>query len=355
MRRPTVRVKGSAHLLAKRTSQDPDFQPETRGHRANFGRKASMTNSKLPERPSLEHLKKLAKNRLQELLRKDPEAKLTTAQLEVAREYGFTSWRALKAHIDGRRAKKIASPAMRSVAVTDINRSIAFYRDVLGFELKVQADGADAILGPAQIRLEKERPVAGDAASQSSRRSGSAVLFLQTNDVVATKSAMRARGGSPSDIERVNWIKMQMFEIRDPDGNVLWFGQSFHKDQDSPSRRGTQPHGMRQALPELPFDNVSAAVAHYRDVLGFRINYQQADLGVMDRDAITILLIARTEAHKGIGSFEAYVSDVDALYEELVAKGAKVLASPVSHPWGLREFRVIDLEGNRLTFAQTFE
>ena len=72
----------------------------------------------------------------------------------------------------------------------------------------------------------------------------------------------------------------------------------------------------------------------------------------MDRDAITILLIARTEAHKGIGSFEAYVSNADALYEELLGKGAKILARPVSHPWGLRDFRVIDLEGNRISFAQ---
>ena len=51
-----------------------------------------MANSKLPERPSLEYLKKLAKNRFQELRRKDPEAKLTTAQLDVAREYGFTDF-----------------------------------------------------------------------------------------------------------------------------------------------------------------------------------------------------------------------------------------------------------------------
>ena len=312
-----------------------------------------MRKSKLPKQPSLEYLKKLAKNRLQELRRKDPEVKLTTAQLDVAREYGFSSWRALKAHIDGCRSKKITSPVMRSVAVADIDRSIAFYRDVLGFELKMQAEGADAILGPARIRLEKEGFSSGDASQTP--RPGSAVLFLQTDDVLATQSAMRARGGSPSTIDRVNWIKMRMFEIRDPDGNVLWFGQSFHKEQDSPSRRGTQPHGLIQALPELPFDNVPAAVTYYRDVLGFRINYQQADLGVMDRDAITILLIARTEAHKGIGSFEAYVSNADALCEELQRKGAAILAPPVSHPWGLRDFRVIDLEGNRITFAQTFE
>src|SRR5262249_37796397 len=159
-------------------------------------------------------------------------------------------------HIDGRRARKIANPVMRSVAVANINRSIAFYRDVLGFELKVRADGADATLGPAHIRLATEGIAAGGGASQTPRRPGSAVLFLQAGDVLATHSAISARGGSPSEIERVNWIKMQMFEIRDPDMNVLWFGQSFHKEQDSPSRRGTQPHGIWQALPELPFDNV---------------------------------------------------------------------------------------------------
>jgi len=75
----------------------------------------------------------------------------------------------------------------------------------------------------------------------------------------------------------------------------------------------------------------------------------------MDRDAITILLIARTADHKGIGSCEFYVSDADALYAEFTGKGAYTLGPPVSRPWGLRDFRVIDPEGNRLTFAQTFE
>jgi hypothetical protein len=63
-----------------------------------------MPDPKLPERPSLEYLKKLAKQRLQELRRADPDAKLAAALLGVAREYGFTSWRALKAQIDGQRA-----------------------------------------------------------------------------------------------------------------------------------------------------------------------------------------------------------------------------------------------------------
>jgi hypothetical protein len=36
-----------------------------------------MANSKLPERASLEYLQRLAKDRLQELRRADPQAKLT--------------------------------------------------------------------------------------------------------------------------------------------------------------------------------------------------------------------------------------------------------------------------------------
>jgi len=311
-----------------------------------------MPNSKLPEHPSLEYLKKLAKTRLQELRRNDPEAKLTNAQLAVARDHGFASWRALKAQVDVRRAKKIANPVARFVPVADVNRSAAFYRDVLGFEVRVQDDSAEANLGPARLHLGKEDFETGEATL---RHPGSAVIFLQAADVAATHATLRARGIAPSEMERVNWIKMRMFEIRDPDGNVIWFGQSFHQDEDSPSRRGTQPHGLRQALPELPFNNVPAAVAYYRDVLGFRINYEQHDLGVMDRDAITILLIARGEAHKGIGSFGVYVSNADELYEELLAKGANVLGPPVSRPWGLRDFRVIDPEGNRITFSQTFE
>lgn len=50
-----------------------------------------------------------------------------------------------------------------------------------------------------------------------------------------------------------------------------------------------------------------------------------------------------------------YVRDADALHAELSAKGANVQGEPVSRPWGLREFQVLDPEGNRIGFGQTFE
>lgn len=54
----------------------------------------------LPERPDLAWLKKSAKEQLARLRSKDPEAKLHQAQLKIARDYGFPSWRALKAYVD---------------------------------------------------------------------------------------------------------------------------------------------------------------------------------------------------------------------------------------------------------------
>src|SRR5262245_5572017 len=54
----------------------------------------------LPSRPDIEWLKKAAKERLAELRTRDASAKLHQAQLEIARDYGFPSWRALKAHVD---------------------------------------------------------------------------------------------------------------------------------------------------------------------------------------------------------------------------------------------------------------
>ena len=56
--------------------------------------------SSLPPAPSLEWLRKEAKRRLTELRRTNADAQLSDAQFGVAKQYGFASWRALKAHID---------------------------------------------------------------------------------------------------------------------------------------------------------------------------------------------------------------------------------------------------------------
>jgi uncharacterized glyoxalase superfamily protein PhnB len=246
----------------------------------------------------------------------------------------------------------IISPVSVHLTVANVERSASFYRDVLGFEVGPvrESYGArtdtEVVSGPARIQL---------GPSDNGKRLTPAIIFFETNDVAAMRDTIRSRGGAPSELQRVNWIKMEMFEIRDPDGHALWFGKSFHEE---PTIEQHTPPGtgqLRQILPELPLKDVPAGVAHYRDVLGFSINYQQQDLGVMYRDSVTLLLVQKTPDRHSIGSCYVYIRDADALHAELVAKGANVQGEPVSKPWGLRDFAVLDLEGNCITFGQTFE
>lgn len=55
----------------------------------------------LPERPSLEYLKKEAKALLRKLQEQRADAKLSDAQHALARQYGFTTWPRLRRHVGG--------------------------------------------------------------------------------------------------------------------------------------------------------------------------------------------------------------------------------------------------------------
>jgi ankyrin repeat protein len=90
------------------------FGPTARTTAVNEGGIMSEPSRALPPRPSLEQQQKLAKELLKALRAGDAEARerirqhlpdkqvltLADAQFAIAREYGFESWRALKAHIE---------------------------------------------------------------------------------------------------------------------------------------------------------------------------------------------------------------------------------------------------------------
>jgi ankyrin repeat protein len=83
----------------------------------------------LPARPNLEHLKNEAKRRLKALRGKSPQAKLAAVQLALAREYGFASWRRLKAHVEtlapARPDREAVFAAARAGDVETVRRAFA--------------------------------------------------------------------------------------------------------------------------------------------------------------------------------------------------------------------------------------
>ncbi len=55
---------------------------------------------RLPARPNLEDLKKQAKASLREARQHTPLTRLSDVQHALAREYGFATWPALRAHVE---------------------------------------------------------------------------------------------------------------------------------------------------------------------------------------------------------------------------------------------------------------
>lgn len=100
--------------------------------------------------------------------------------------------------------------------------------------------------------------------------------------------------------------------------------------------------------------DLAASVAHYRDALGFTATFQYGEpafYACLCRDEVLIHLRAGTRWTPGNGAVAVFVKDVDALHDELIARGARVLKPPQNYPYGMRDFDVADLDGNQLTFG----
>jgi glyoxylase I family protein len=117
--------------------------------------KSTLGPRTLPEHASLEHLKNEAKEHLKALRGQQPEGKLADAQLEIARNYGFPSWRALKAHVDPVPIDMLAMAPC--IEVFDMPASLAFYRDVLGFKIVEAARAERSDWVRAETRITDDR------------------------------------------------------------------------------------------------------------------------------------------------------------------------------------------------------
>lgn len=108
---------------------------------------------------------------------------------------------------------------------------------------------------------------------------------------------------------------------------------------------------MAQPVPELPVADVERAQRHYRDVLGFEIGWLTPDkeIGAVSRGEVAIFLRRRETPFEPAVHW-IFAPDLDASYEELTSSGANIVDPLERKPWGLRQFTVEDLDGNRFYF-----
>lgn len=114
------------------------------------------------------------------------------------------------------------------------------------------------------------------------------------------------------------------------------------------------------AIPILPCRSVSATTEFYRQ-LGFEGGAHgfDPDYAILKRGTIELHFFVHAELDPDGSSAGCYirVSDVQSLYEASLASGLPSFGRPRMHPledkpWGLKEFAVVDLDGNLLRIGE---
>jgi methylmalonyl-CoA/ethylmalonyl-CoA epimerase len=106
-----------------------------------------------------------------------------------------------------------------AVPVSDIDRAIAFYRDILGMRFLFQAPPGLGFFDCAGVRLMLDAPAKAQAENCSS------VIYYKVPDLQAAFETLSARGvlfeAKPHLIARLPDHELWMAFFRDPDGNLL--------------------------------------------------------------------------------------------------------------------------------------
>ena len=106
--------------------------------------------------------------------------------------------------------------------------------------------------------------------------------------------------------------------------------------------------------------DIEKSLAYYRDVLGFAVTFQYGSptfYACLCRDDVALHLNAahQTKRLPGNGAVCVFVRDVDAVHAELAERGAHVVKPPQDYDYGMRDFDVLDPDGNQLVFGMGSE
>lgn len=133
------------------------------------------------------------------------------------------------------------------------------------------------------------------------------------------------------------------------------------------SGRGPHFRAMRRnrsipettVMPVLSYPDLAAAVQWLDEAFGFvervRIGDHRVQMLVGDGAMVARQGEASMAKPDGTHSVLVRVDDVDAHHARAMRLGAVVIREPATHPFGERQYSVVDLAGHEWTFTQTVD
>ena len=109
---------------------------------------------------------------------------------------------------------------------------------------------------------------------------------------------------------------------------------------------------MYEVIPTLRVASFAAIRDFYERLLGFRVDWEHKDgagrvFAQLSREGMLLYLSERDEDGAGRALVHLYVPNVDGWHAEFFERGADA-PLPQDKPWGNREFRIDDPDGNQL-------
>jgi catechol 2,3-dioxygenase-like lactoylglutathione lyase family enzyme len=109
---------------------------------------------------------------------------------------------------------------------------------------------------------------------------------------------------------------------------------------------GTVKAKFEGANPIFRVDNISVSLDYYIRVLGFKIDWETPFFASVSRDRYHLFLSEGDQGHPGSWVWVG-VTDLEALFAEYTAAGAKIRHPPTNYPWAY-EMQVEDPDQNIL-------
>jgi catechol 2,3-dioxygenase-like lactoylglutathione lyase family enzyme len=111
---------------------------------------------------------------------------------------------------------------------------------------------------------------------------------------------------------------------------------------------------MQRLFPTLRILDYERSRAFYTEGLGFHVDWEHRfEPGFpvfmqVTRDGLSLYLSQHAGDCQPGGLVHLYVADVDAWHQDLVGRGVEPHSPPTDRPWGNRDFRGSDPDGNQL-------
>lgn len=235
------------------------------------------------------------------------------------------------------------------LVVPGVARLIDFLKEAFDAEETIRAARQDGSISHAGVRIGDSMVEMGEASGDWRAMPASLHLYVRNSDE-AYHRAVKAGATSLYEPQNMDYGDREG-GVTDPSGNQWYIAT--HKDG-----QYFAPEGLRSVTPGLSVKGAAEFLTFLAKAFAAQIVFKkEASNGTVGHAKVRIgdSMIECSEAHGEWGprpiTLHLYVPDVDGMYKDALAAGAKSLSEPKDQFYGERNGGVVDAWGNHWYIA----